>query len=155
MTDVTERNNLAGMALRAGGDDWGLFETGGGEHPWLELQRVDFPEDHDAIFDSDIDAWRHVIKLAGEGSPPEKAALGYLCMVSFEEIVGIFHSLYYGEYRTYLRPRKYPTRICRDEDCPNCSWPETYAEVDFSKPTPGADAIGCSKCGWRITAGEQ
>jgi hypothetical protein len=46
------------------------------------------------------------------------------------------------------------TRICRDEDCPECGWPETYAEVDFDKPTPGADAIGCSRCGWRVEAEE-
>lgn len=45
-----------------------------------------------------------------------------------------------------------PTSICRDEDCPQCGWPETYAEVDFTRPTPGADAIGCRKCGWRVEA---
>jgi hypothetical protein len=44
------------------------------------------------------------------------------------------------------------TRLCRDEDCPKCGWPETYAEVDFSILTPGADAIGCNKCGWRVEA---
>jgi hypothetical protein len=37
--------------------------------------------------------------------------------------------------------------ICRDEDCPECGWPETYYEV--AEDTPGALAIGCSKCGWR------
>lgn len=44
------------------------------------------------------------------------------------------------------------TRLCRDVDCPECGWPETYAEVDFDKPTPGADAIGCNNCGWRVEA---
>lgn len=40
--------------------------------------------------------------------------------------------------------------LCRDEDCPECGWPETYAEIDPSAETPGADAIGCRKCGWRV-----
>lgn len=104
MTETIERNNLADLALFAGGDDWGLFETGGGEHPWLELQRVDFPEDHDAIFDGDEDAWRHVIKRACAGGVSEQAALAYLALVSFEELIGIYHSLYYGAYRTYIAP---------------------------------------------------
>lgn len=42
------------------------------------------------------------------------------------------------------------TSLLRDKDCPECGWPETYAEVDLSAETPGADAIGCRKCGWRI-----
>jgi hypothetical protein len=42
-----------------------------------------------------------------------------------------------------------PTRIVRDETCPACGWGETFAEVDLTKETPGADAYGCSKCGWR------
>lgn len=44
------------------------------------------------------------------------------------------------------------TRIARDEDCPECDWPETYAEVDLEASTPRAQAIGCSKCGWRQEA---
>lgn len=36
--------------------------------------------------------------------------------------------------------------IARDEDCPSCGWPETYAEG----PDDGApDVIGCRKCGWQ------
>lgn len=97
---------LADEALLAGGSDWGLFETGGGHHPWLELQRVDFPEDHDAIFDGDEAVWRHVIKRAGEGSRPEQAALAYLCLESIEEVIGIFYSLYHGAYRTCLPDRE-------------------------------------------------
>lgn len=93
---------LEDEALFAGGDDWGLFETGGYNHPQLELQRVDFPEDHPARFDSDVDAWCHVLKRAGEGRRPESAALAWLCIVSHEEIVGITYSLFFGEYRTYL-----------------------------------------------------
>jgi rubredoxin len=42
------------------------------------------------------------------------------------------------------------TRITRDEDCPNCGFPETYAEVNLSVRNPGAEAIGCRKCGWRV-----
>lgn len=44
------------------------------------------------------------------------------------------------------------TRICRDEDCPSCGWPGTFAEVDLERPTPGADAFGCSQCSWRQEA---
>jgi hypothetical protein len=35
--------------------------------------------------------------------------------------------------------------IVRDEDCPQCGWPETYAEgPEDGRP----DVIGCRKCGW-------
>lgn len=42
--------------------------------------------------------------------------------------------------------------LCLDEDCPMCGWPETYAEVDDEAEVPGADALGCRKCGWRVEA---
>jgi hypothetical protein len=42
--------------------------------------------------------------------------------------------------------------LCRDEDCPECGFPETYALVDFDQPVPGADEIGCRKCGWSVKA---
>lgn len=45
-------------------------------------------------------------------------------------------------------------KIPRDENCPTCGWVETYAEVNFAADTPGADAVGCDKCGWRITTQE-
>lgn len=44
------------------------------------------------------------------------------------------------------------TRIVRDETCPACGWGETFAEVDFTKDTPGADAYGCPRCPWRQEA---
>lgn len=44
------------------------------------------------------------------------------------------------------------TRLCIDQDCPDCGWPEMYAEVDFSAEVPGAEATGCRKCGLRIEA---
>lgn len=38
------------------------------------------------------------------------------------------------------------TAIVRDEDCPECGYPETYAEgTTFEN---GPDRIGCRKCGW-------
>lgn len=43
-------------------------------------------------------------------------------------------------------------RICRDQDCPDCGYPETFAEVDFTLAEPGARALGCDRCGWRIEA---
>lgn len=43
--------------------------------------------------------------------------------------------------------------VCRDEDCPRCGWPETYAEINPEAETPGAEAIGCRNCGWREAAG--
>lgn len=37
-------------------------------------------------------------------------------------------------------------RLCRDEDCPECGWPETYVEGEAAP-----ERIGCSKCGWSTT----
>lgn len=34
-------------------------------------------------------------------------------------------------------------RIVQDADCPECGWPETYAEGE-ERP----ERLGCSKCGW-------
>lgn len=36
--------------------------------------------------------------------------------------------------------------ICRDEDCPACGWPETFARGPLES---GPDTLGCRKCGWR------
>lgn len=33
------------------------------------------------------------------------------------------------------------TSLCRDENCPRCGYPETYAEVDLSAATPGVDEL--------------
>lgn len=38
-----------------------------------------------------------------------------------------------------------PLSICRDEDCPQCEWPETYAEGTVEN---GPERIGCRQCGW-------
>lgn len=43
-------------------------------------------------------------------------------------------------------------RLCRDEDCPECGWPETYSEV---YPSPVLLAIGCNKCGWSTRGDEE
>lgn len=40
-----------------------------------------------------------------------------------------------------------PFTICRDEDCPQCGWPETFTEIDPAGPYP--IAVGCRQCGWR------
>jgi hypothetical protein len=42
------------------------------------------------------------------------------------------------------------TRICIDEDCPNCDWPERWADLDLAdakRPT----LFGCNKCEYRST----
>jgi hypothetical protein len=44
------------------------------------------------------------------------------------------------------------TRVVRDETCPSCGWAETFAEANFTKDTPGADAYGCPRCDWRQEA---
>jgi len=41
-----------------------------------------------------------------------------------------------------------PMAFCRDEDCPECGWPETYSEV--AGDPFFLVAIGCRKCQWRI-----
>lgn len=35
--------------------------------------------------------------------------------------------------------------IVRDEDCPQCGYPETYAA---GPEATGPDVLGCRKCGW-------
>lgn len=41
-------------------------------------------------------------------------------------------------------------RLCRDEDCPVCDWPETFVEVVVDENgAPYPRAFGCRKCGWR------
>lgn len=50
---------------------------------------------------------------------------------------------------TSARQRRSETKrlsIVRDEDCPECGFPETYAE---GPETSGPDVIGCRKCGWQ------
>ncbi len=39
--------------------------------------------------------------------------------------------------------------VLRDDDCPRCGWPETYAEmmVEGAEQTPEVVAFGCRKCG--------
>lgn len=39
-----------------------------------------------------------------------------------------------------------PLSTCRDENCPECDWPETYAEGTIEE---GPKFLGCRKCGWR------
>jgi RNase P subunit RPR2 len=44
--------------------------------------------------------------------------------------------------------------FCRDADCDECGWPETYTEVREYEGIPYPLAIGCRKCGWRMEVGE-
>lgn len=44
-------------------------------------------------------------------------------------------------------------KICRDEDCPACGWPETYTEVEGDQPPFNLVGYGCSHCGWAIGGG--
>ncbi|MCK9600453.1 MAG: hypothetical protein M0R06_15515 [Sphaerochaeta sp.] len=46
------------------------------------------------------------------------------------------------------------TRICHDEDCPECDWPETYLLVDFSEGPISVKKIGCARCGWSEAVGD-
>jgi hypothetical protein len=39
-------------------------------------------------------------------------------------------------------------RICRDEDCPNCGYPETATVCNILNGAPNPIGINCSKCGW-------
>lgn len=47
--------------------------------------------------------------------------------------------------RNFPEPERTPLTICRDEDCPTCGWPETYAEGTVED---GPESVGCRKCGW-------
>lgn len=38
--------------------------------------------------------------------------------------------------------------ILRDESCPKCHHPETYARMNFDVNPPSVELIGCRKCGW-------
>ena len=51
------------------------------------------------------------------------------------------------------RPPRYPylttggVRVCIDRDCPNCGWPERWADLDLSRPVGEEPPIfGCSRC---------
>lgn len=33
--------------------------------------------------------------------------------------------------------REQATSLCRDEDCPECGWPETHVRVQNGAPAPG------------------
>lgn len=39
--------------------------------------------------------------------------------------------------------------ITRDEDCPECGWPETYVKGTLAA---GPERVGCRKCGWSAAA---
>jgi hypothetical protein len=82
-------------------EGWDLFECDGIEHAPYELEKVD----EAAKFDGDIDVWRHVLGQACAGRPTHLRALAFLALYSPEELVGIWYSLFFGEYRTYLQPR--------------------------------------------------
>lgn len=44
-------------------------------------------------------------------------------------------------------PRANMTRVCIDADCPDCGWPERWADLDFSRPVGEEPPIfGCSRC---------
>lgn len=82
-------------------EGWDLFECNGIDHAPYELEK----DDEAAKFDDDADVWRHVISKACVGSTPHLHALAFLALHSPEELVGMFHFLFHGEYRTYLQPR--------------------------------------------------
>lgn len=44
------------------------------------------------------------------------------------------------------------TTLCRDVSCPLCGYFETFAAVNFQQGEPGAELLGCRKCGWRSSA---
>lgn len=40
-------------------------------------------------------------------------------------------------------------RICKDDNCPECDWPETWMEANLENPLDGDIEFGCNKCDWR------
>lgn len=50
-------------------------------------------------------------------------------------------------------PADTTVRLARDEDCPSCGFPETYAEIPLDEAgqlTRHVKIFGCSKCGWSV-----
>jgi len=83
--DIADQN----AALAEG---WDIFLCSDVEREPFELQRLDYPEEHGAeaeAFDDDVDAWRHVHRLACEGSPLHNRALAFLAEHSPVEFIHI------------------------------------------------------------------
>lgn len=84
-------------------EGWDLFECSDRYHAPIEIERIDTPDEEDSHhFESDEDAWIHVIGRAQTGSGVHVRALAILAMDSCEELIGIFNALYHGTYRTFL-----------------------------------------------------
>lgn len=37
-------------------------------------------------------------------------------------------------------------RVCIDEDCPNCGWPERWADLNATDGPDAPTVFGCNKC---------
>jgi len=58
-------------------EGWGLFDCGPNPDGtrWMQLQRIDLPDESDPPFGTDDAAWRHVVAQARAGSQLHRAAL--------------------------------------------------------------------------------
>lgn len=84
-------------------EGWDIFECDGYEHAPYELEKIDTADvDGAHEFEGDLDAIKHVISKASAGEGVHVRALAFLMLYSPEDIIGIFHWLYYGDYRTFL-----------------------------------------------------
>lgn len=64
---------------------WDLFECAGSDHPPIELQRIDAYTVEEGGFESDPDAWEHVVRSAQRGDITCAAALHLLAVESPDE----------------------------------------------------------------------
>lgn len=83
-------------------EGWDIFETGGGSHPDFEIERVD----DDELFADDTAAAAHVVTRAAAGSATHLRAVAFLAVVGPEDLQAIFNEMFYGTYRTCLRPQR-------------------------------------------------
>lgn len=102
MIDTLNDANDSAVRNREG---WDLFECSDSEHAPYELERVDFAEDDCDQLEGDEDAVRLVVSRAAGGSAVHVRALAFLALCSPEDLFGIANWLFFGEYRTHLRPR--------------------------------------------------
>lgn len=84
--------------IAANAEGWDLFETGGGDHAPLELQRndtMDETPDGEPILDDDTQAWELVVARAEAGSAFHRLVLDVL----WEESIGEWFDVVNGASR--------------------------------------------------------
>ena len=140
-------------------EGWDLFTR---DDNRLDIERIDTPSDHpelegqdDWLFDSDVDAVKHIVKRAGEGSKPHLLAL-YLDGRCHTDKVWVDATLVELIASKTCARCSYPLDahgFCTDVTCPFSDHQQT-CEVGWAghpdrDPHPDDDLAGNCSCGGR------